>query len=201
MDTNKLINELLEDFGDFSIDDIPDIDLYMDQVTTLLNGKFEIFKRNDEDKLLTKTMINNYAKSGLLPSPEKKKYSKDHIIVLIMIFFFKNGLSINDINSLISPAVEQFFHNEEQSLSSVYNEFVAGIKQVNDNDEIKKLYEKCSEAFDFDNYENKEYLQTLAYITLLSYQAQVRQQLVIKLIDNLSGNSDADNDSASDEKE
>lgn len=201
MDTEKIIKELLGNFGDFSIDDIPDIDLYMDQVTTLLNGKFEVFKRNDEDKLLTKTMINNYAKFRLLPSPEKKKYSKDHIIVLIMIYFFKNVLSIQDISCLISPAIEQFFHNEEQSLASVYNAFVTGIKEINDNNEMKVLYEKCSEIFDFEHYENKEYLQTLAYITLLSYQAYVRQQLVIKLIDNLSATPvSSENKTAKDEK-
>lgn len=186
MDTQKLIDDFLENYGDFSISDVPDIDLYMDQVTTLLNGKFEKFKRTNDDKLLTKTMINNYAKFRLLPSPEKKKYSKDHIIILIMIYFFKNVLSINDINMLISPAVTEFFHNSDMPLEDVYNQIVDGIKDINDNDEIKSLFDKCSSVFNFDNYKNKEYMQTLAYITLLSYQAYVRQQLVIKLIDNLN---------------
>ena len=76
MKTKEIIKEVIDAFGDFSVEDVPDIDLYMDQVTTLLNSKFEAFKRNDDDKLLTKTMINNYAKFHLLPSPKKKKYSK-----------------------------------------------------------------------------------------------------------------------------
>lgn len=186
MDTEKIINDLLENFDEFHIDDIPDIDLYMDQVTTFLNGKFDTFKRNDDDKLLTKTMINNYAKFRLLPAPEKKKYSKDHIIILIMIYFFKNVLSINDINTLIRPAVEEFFHNEEHTLESMFNTFISGVKDINNNAEIKELYQKCSEKFNFNDYENNDYLQTLAYITILSYQAYIRQQIVIKLIDNLN---------------
>lgn len=185
MNTEKIIDDLFINTSNFSIKDIPDIDLYMDQVTTLLNSKFEGTKRNGDDKLLTKTMINNYAKFRLLPPPEKKKYSKDHIITLIMIYFFKNVLSISDTGTLIGPAIEHFFHNEDQTLESIYNQFIHGIDHINDKDEIKELYKKCSEVFDFENYENKEYLETLSFITLLSYQAYVRQQLVVKLIDNL----------------
>lgn len=186
MNTEKIIDELFMNTSNFSIKDIPDIDLYMDQVTTLLNSKFEGSRRNEDDKLLTKTMINNYAKFRLLPPPEKKKYSKDHIITLIMIYFFKNVLSINDTGTLIGPAVEDFFHNPDHTLESIYNQFIHGIDEINDRDEIKELYKKCSEVFDFQDYENKDYLETLSFITLLSYQAYVRQQLVVKLIDNLN---------------
>lgn len=185
MDTEKIINELLESFENFTINDIPDIDLYMDQVTTFLNGKFDSFKRNEDDKLLTKTMINNYAKFKLLPAPEKKKYSKDHIIVLIMIYFFKNVLSISDTGTLIGPVIEEFFHNKEYPLETIFNTFTSEIQDIIDNNELKELYKKCSETFDFEAFENTEYLKTLAYITVLSYQAYIRQQLVLKLIDTL----------------
>ena len=66
--------------------DIPNIDLYMDQVTTFMDKHLESSKRYTEDKLLTKTMINNYTKNNLLPPPEKKKYSRDHMILLIFIY-------------------------------------------------------------------------------------------------------------------
>ena len=57
--------------------EIPDIDLYMDQVTTFMEEHLHSSKRYPEDKILTKTMINNYAKNRLIPPPEKKKYSKE----------------------------------------------------------------------------------------------------------------------------
>lgn len=61
-------------------EDIPDIDLYMDQVTTFMESHLRTSTRNPQnDKILTKTMINNYAKNDLLPPPVRKKYSKDHV--------------------------------------------------------------------------------------------------------------------------
>ncbi len=65
-------------------EDVPNIDLYMDQVTTFMDKHLETTRRYSEDKLLTKTMINNYTKNNLLPSPNKKKYSKDHMYMLIL---------------------------------------------------------------------------------------------------------------------
>ena len=78
-------------------EDLPNIDLYMDQVTTFMEDQLASTKRHEDDKILTKTMINNYAKNNLLPSPEKKRYSKDHLLMLIFIYYFKNILSITDI--------------------------------------------------------------------------------------------------------
>ena len=57
-------------------EDIPNIDLYMDQVTTFMDEHLSTMRRYDSDKILTKTMINNYAKNNLLPPPVKKKNSK-----------------------------------------------------------------------------------------------------------------------------
>ena len=76
MNTEELIQNVLNDVHSFHLEDIPNIDLYMDQVTTYLNNKFDSSKRYEDDKLLTKTMINNYAKSRLLPAPEKKSTQK-----------------------------------------------------------------------------------------------------------------------------
>lgn len=84
-------------------DDIPDISLYMDQVTTFMEEKLSSYKRYEEDKTLTKTMINNYAKNQLIPPPEKKKYTKKHMLLLIFIYYFKNFLSISDIKSIFKP--------------------------------------------------------------------------------------------------
>ena len=57
----------------------------------------------EDDKTLTKTMINNYTKNKILPPPEKKKYSKEHIIMLISIYYLKNIASISDIRKLLDP--------------------------------------------------------------------------------------------------
>ena len=72
-----------------SSEDIPNIDLYMDQVTTFMDSRLRNTVRDEaEDKVLTKTMINNYAKNNLLPPPVKKKYSREHVLLLIFIYSF-----------------------------------------------------------------------------------------------------------------
>ena len=70
-------------------------------------------KSVESDKILTKTMINNYAKNNLLPSPDKKKYSKEHVLTLLFIYYFKNILSINDIRSILNPLTEKYFGNDD----------------------------------------------------------------------------------------
>ena len=112
IDSKDLLNSIMESLGRIDYihaDEIPNIDLYMDQVTTFMEEQLRSSKRYPEDKVMTKTMINNYAKNNLLPPPVKKKYSKQHIFVLIFIYYFKNILSIKDIESLLGPMTEKFF--------------------------------------------------------------------------------------------
>ena len=179
------IKEILDEVKAFNIDDVPNIALYMDQVTTYLNDKFAATKRHDDDKLMTKTMINNYAKSRLLPSPEKKKYTKDHIMILIMIFFFKNVLSINDVTKLLSPMIDTYFHNEEIPLEDVINNFLNFEKKYDLSQAITQEVKEVTKIFDKMNVEDKDYLQTLGLITMLSYDTFVRKMLIEKLIDFL----------------
>lgn len=91
--TEDLLNSILKSLDRIDYvkpEDIPNIDLYMDQVTTLMDSKLKNSTRNpDGDKILTKTMINNYAKNNLLPPPVKKKYSKEHVLILILFTIIK----------------------------------------------------------------------------------------------------------------
>ena len=91
-DLQKIIEEFLNRFDYIRPEEIPDIPLYMDQVTTFMDSQLASTKRYEDDKILTKTMINNYAKNNLLPPPNKKKYSKEHVLALLFIYYFKNIL-------------------------------------------------------------------------------------------------------------
>ena len=104
IDTKDMLNSILSSISQIDYikpEEIPNIDLYMDQVTTFMEKNLSSTKRYEEDKILTKTMINNYAKNNLLPPPVKKKYSKEHVLVMIFIYYFKNILSIKDIETLL----------------------------------------------------------------------------------------------------
>ena len=109
--TNEILNLLrsMQNIDYITPDEIPQIDLYMDQVTTFMDEHLRSSKRFEEDKILTKTMINNYTKNNLLPPPVKKKYSSEHMLMLIYIYYLKNFLSINDIQSILNPLSDRFF--------------------------------------------------------------------------------------------
>ena len=122
-DNEAMIRHILDwvsGIGYIKPEDIPNIDLYMDQVTTFMEGQLAHSKRYQDDKILTKTMINNYAKNNLLPSPVKKRYSREHLLVLIFIYYFKNILSINDIQTLLNPITDKYFKSQEEAGSDFH---------------------------------------------------------------------------------
>lgn len=103
------LDQIFDAFPYIRREDIPGIDLYMDQVTTFLQRNLSGLSRDpDGDKFLTKTMINNYVKNKVLIPPVKKKYSRDHLMLLIMIYYLKSFLSIGDIRSAITPVMERY---------------------------------------------------------------------------------------------
>lgn len=187
MQSEDLINQVLEEIESFNIDDIPNIDLYMDQVTTYLNGKFNTSKRHDDDKLLTKTMINNYAKSHLLPPPEKKKYSKDHMIILILIFFFKNVISINDIQTIVTPLLKDYYNNDDipNSLEDVTNAFLNHVQKSDLIEPLIKEFKNSQNIFGDLESSDRESIETIGLIATLSYDMYIRKRLIEKLIDSL----------------
>nr|WP_278320938.1 DUF1836 domain-containing protein [Clostridium tetanomorphum] len=110
---------------DIEIEEIPCIDLYMDQVTTFFEDKLCNLKRNEEDKILTKTMINNYTKGKYLCLLKRKVYSRTHDI-LILIYNLKQGLSINDINTFFNPIFNDKVDEikEDISIEKLYRVFL-----------------------------------------------------------------------------
>ncbi|MBO7402174.1 MAG: DUF1836 domain-containing protein, partial [Lachnospiraceae bacterium] len=123
-------------------EDVPNIELYMDQVTTFMDRHLESSKRYEDDKLLTKTMINNYTKNDLIPSPEKKKYSRNHMFLLTLIYYMKNIMSISDIRKLLGPVTEYTFNNERDfDMADVYSE-IFNIVGKQSRDMVKDLVRK-----------------------------------------------------------
>ena len=105
----ELIHRILENFSMMKSDEIPSIPLYMDQVTTFMDERMRHLTRDPEtDKILTKTMINNYVKNKVLIPPVRKKYGRDHILLLIFIYYLKNILSLEDIKTILDPVSQNY---------------------------------------------------------------------------------------------
>lgn len=192
IDTKDLLNSILSSISRIDYirpNEIPNIDLYMDQVTTFMEEQLKRTKRYEEDKILTKTMINNYAKNNLLPPPVKKKYSKEHVLVMIFIYYFKNILSIKDIESVLTPITEKTFDKEESlDMTSVYEEICQMEKSRIDDlkKDVTNSYKLAMDSFSELPSEEKEYLQLFAFICNLSFDVYVKKQIIEKMIDDLA---------------
>ena len=184
LDILKKINEI--DYIDPA--EIPNIDLYMDQVTTFMDDHLEACKRLDDDKILTKTMINNYTKNELLPPPIKKKYSKEHMYLLIFLYYFKNVLSINDIQKIFKPLTEMFYDRKSRdvSLEEIYRTIFKMERIQTDNltKDILRRFKASQNLFpDVKDEEESDFLSLFAVICLLSFDAYMKKQLVERMID------------------
>jgi hypothetical protein len=184
---SSLINDL-KNVKYIMPDDIPNIDLYMDQVTTFMDKHLKSSKRYSEDKLLTKTMINNYTKNELLPPPIKKKYTKEHMFLLIFIYYFKNILSISDIQSIFNPLTERFYGGKSDiGLEKIYEEIFRLEKEQTDaltKDMIRKMT-KAKESFEFvKNKEDRDFLSLFSFICILCFDVYMRKHVIEQLIDN-----------------
>ena len=174
-------------------EDIPNIDLYMDQVTTFMDEHLAACKRLDDDKILTKTMINNYTKNDFLPPPVKKKYSKEHMYLLIFIYYFKNILSISDIQRILNPITDKYFGTDKESsvgMTDIYSE-VFSLESEETKNLLKDLARKYSISqktfLDCEDLSEKdrEFLQTFAFICELSFDVYIKKTLIEKIIDSL----------------
>ncbi len=201
IDAENLLDSIMASLDRIShirTEDIPSIDLYMDQVTTFMEEKLRPSTRYPgEDKILTKTMINNYAKNDLLPPPVRKKYSKEHVLVLIFIYYYKGLLSISDIQTLLRPLTDKFFQSgQDFNLENIYNEVfnmeagvVESLKQ-----EVKDTYAQAQQTFQDAPKEDIEFLRIFAFICLLSYDVYVKKLLIEKLVDQIRDQQDTDMD-------
>ena len=199
--SDDFIKEMLKEFSNFNyikLEDIPNIELYMDQITTFMDSQLEGSKRYPEDKILTKTMINNYTKNNLLPPPNKKKYSKEHMLLLIFIYYLKNILSITDIQALLAPITERYFTSDmnstekqttkrEFNLEDIYSEIVSFGKEQMEllSKDIAKKFNFSKQTFEENDPDDQEYLQLFTFICMLSFDVYMKKQLIESLIDQI----------------
>lgn len=193
IDSENILNSILsslERIDYIKPTEIPNIDLYMDQVTTFMEEHLQSSKRYPDDKILTKTMINNYAKNHLLPSPDKKKYSRNHMILLTFIYYFKNVLPINDIKTLMSGITEKNFSaGSKPELVEIYREVIRYqpeiMEQVRANlDVVENLAEDSFAKLN--NNEEKEELKLFTLLCLLSFDVYIKKTLIESVIDSMT---------------
>jgi hypothetical protein len=187
----------------------------MDQVTTILDEMLgPITRKPDEDKIITKTMINNYAKNGVLIPPVKKRYSVEHVLMLIAIFYCKSFLSISDMDTLFEPLKSACFTGEERAgkvirksskqekqpgsedgseacpaldFKMVFDDIAARVdEQMRSSlEDMKKLTVSSAGTFSDSDEEYRGMLQHIDYCCRLGSEIYVRQLLIEREIDKM----------------
>ncbi|MBN2558458.1 MAG: DUF1836 domain-containing protein [Clostridia bacterium] len=185
---NALMNEITS-YGGVPPGDIPDIALYMDQVTTFMNRKLGSLKRNEEYSILTKTMINNYTKARLVFPPENKKYEKEHIMLLTIIYHLKQILSVSDMARLLAPVID-FVDSPESGgrqkkageLYGIFTEMESEQLPVFE-ESMGELVESLLKKTELRNISGNDRAFLILLIISLVIQAEKRKNLAERIID------------------
>ena len=165
---------------------LPDLDLYVDQITTFLTRHLAKTIRFEDDKIMTKTMINNYTKNHLLPPPDKKKYSRDHLLLMIVIYYFKNFLPISDIKTILGPLTDKYFHKDaDLNLEAIYTTLFSKedtfVQEVLEN--VMKQFHMSADLFPDAPKADQASLREFTFICMLSLDIYLKKQLIEAILD------------------
>ncbi|QOY35481.1 DUF1836 domain-containing protein [Anaerobacillus isosaccharinicus] len=185
----KTSTELIEQLGldkAITLDHIPNIDLYMDQIIQLFENTYGETKRNDTDKVMTKTMINNYAKAKVFFPIKNKKYSKEHLILISMIYHLKGALSINDIKTTLEGINEKTV-NKDIDLEAFYNSYLQLSEKNVESFKAEVNFQASEVKKEVANLEveDQDYLEKVMLISTLVSTSNLYRKLAEKLIDEL----------------
>ena len=192
------LTEYLKSLHHVHAGSLPSLDLYMDQVTGFMEEHLASMKRHPEDKALTKTMINNYAKNKILPPPVGKRYNKNHMLILLLIYYYKSMLSLSDIRTVVDPLAENYFSlHSKPRLTDIYEEifsFANGEMQSLVED-LEKKFQTANSSFseqdpafaDLEEQE-REQLQSFSFLSLLAFDVYLKKQLMEKIVDRMEDN-------------
>ena len=201
-DVEFIVNKILGGFRVTQPDEIPKIDLYMDQVLTFLGERLRrTARKSDADKLLTKTMVNNYVKNKVMIPPVKKKYGRDHILLLMVIYYMKSFLSIDDIRTIVGPVSDKYARpttksveelvgrKHRYSMTDVYTEIFKYVAEDVERfpEEVGKILDVTDNAFIGAPEEDREMLRRFNVICQLSADIYLRKLLIEKLLDETPG--------------
>lgn len=194
-DLEQSIKSITQDIRDIKYVDesrIPDIGLYMDQVIAYLRNQLAECRRSDDDKIMTKTMINNYAKNGLIPPPEKKKYTSEHVMILVLLFYYKNFLSMSDIDKLLSPVIKEHYKNKDSSVQfgDVFHEIFSKLTDARGvlDKSIDEALDMAKKSFlnpDITD-EDRDNMQFLMFTSVLGQDIFAKLMIMQRLIDRIS---------------
>ena len=185
----EFVKQTIDDYmskGKIGPDAFPDMEIYMDQAETFLNRELGIYKKSEKDKVITKTMIGNYVKHNMLPRPVNKKYSKDHMILLTLIFYLKGTFQMEEIEKIVKPLIENYNSefDEKIDLCSLYEGTleVQAIEQESFSQSINNMIENSKFHLRETELSDDDMMELFMLIVNLSMKADAQKFLAHKLL-------------------
>jgi len=183
MENIKNLLETLHLEKNIKLEDIPTVDLYVDQVVQLFENNYGDTTRTEDEKVLTKTMINNYAKGKLFIPIKNKKYSKEHMILISLIYQLKGALSINDIKSSLATLNERLMNEDTFELDTLYKDYLE-LTETNVENFKRDVDNRVAEVIAAASFEDKE-LEKFLLLTSFVTMSNMYRRLAEKLVDDL----------------
>ena len=183
MEVKDIFNEMNFD-NRIELEEMPELDLYMDQVIQLFENKLSSLKRNDEEKILTKTMINNYAKGKLLLPIKNKKYTKEHLIMMAFIYNLKGALSINDIKISLDEVIANYDEEKASDLRDLYNDYLYESKEDEEifkssiKEKIEELDNRICTSENLPNDYKKNFLLLCSLVNMSNMYRRASEKLI-----------------------
>ena len=184
------INDLLEKVSlekSVSLEEMPEIDLYMDQVIQLFDQKYKETKRNEDEKILTKTMINNYAKGKLFIPIKNKKYSKKHLILISLIYQLKGALSITDIKSTLQ-IINEKITSDDINLDAFYTSLLTLQKKnaANVSESIPLRHQEVKKVVDTEDEKLEQILLIASLVNISNSYRKIAERLIDDLTETIA---------------
>ena len=192
MNIKEVVNNM-EFVNGIQMEDIPELDLYMDQVIQLFEAKLSAVKRNENEKILTKTMINNYAKGKLLLPIKNKKYSKEHLILMVLIYNLKGALSISDIKLSLNNIIDNCTEDDSYPLRELYDCYLENSEKdvlefkSNIEDKAKNIEEKLKGNDVLQGEFEKNFLLLCSLVNMSNMYRRASDKLIDEFFTKIEG--------------
>ncbi len=179
MTQNALINLALDATNDAELTarELPAIDLYVDQIISLIAGKAETGSERHHSKLLTKTMINNYCKDGIISPVKGKKYTPEQLVQILYVYSLKNTLSIGEIKRLLGGAysIEGFDADKLKTLYDTHEDIKNDSREMAMNFLSRDIIERLS----LDVESDTDYITVIcALVSMSAYLKDIAQAMI-----------------------
>ena len=191
---NDIVNEALNE-AELESSNIPAIDLYVDQILNLVNERLQDGSERYHERQLTKTMINNYSKEGLITPVKGKKYDKEQILQMLTVYTLKSTLSINEIKRLLGAmyATEDFDNAELTRLYDTHLQIKGNNKEY-----AHKTIDEMIESDSLNINDDLDYITLVCAIA--AYSAQLKN-IAQAMIDERYPEGSASDSEAKDKRE